>query len=73
MSASKLASANWRLTVPDDPLSDDDFKRLLELLRRFCEADLDQYDHWRLQTDHGAVYVDISRRPSHTRYRDMTG
>ena len=56
---------------PAKRLTDDEFKLLLELFQRFCEFDLDQFDHWKLKTDHGDIFVDISRKPSHEAYRDI--
>jgi hypothetical protein len=46
------------------PLSQDDYDRLAELLVRFLSHDLDQWDHWRIETAYGPVYIDLSvRRP----------
>jgi len=35
-----------------------------ELLARFCEEELDQFEHWRVSTKYGDVFVDISRYPA---------
>lgn len=45
-------------------LSDDEYRNLLDLLRRFCEHDLDQHEAWRLNTTYGDVYIHISLRPA---------
>lgn len=44
-------------------LSDEEFLYLLQLLRRYAETDLDQWDNWRLDTEHGRVFVLIMLRP----------
>lgn len=34
---------------------------MIELLARFANTDLDQWEAWRIATDYGPVYVEISR------------
>lgn len=46
---------------PKGPLSEPEFQRFTEMLRRFCEHDLDQWESWRCRTTYGYVYIDISR------------
>ena len=46
------------------PLSDEEHRLFLALLRRFGEADLDQYEHWRFGTRFGEVFVTIARAPA---------
>ncbi len=43
-------------------LSDEEFWYLLQMLQRYTETDMDQWDRWRLRTACGPVYVRISRR-----------
>jgi hypothetical protein len=44
------------------PLSEPEFRTFTELLRRFCQYDLDQRENWRCRTIHGYVYIDVSRK-----------
>ena len=53
-------------------LTSDDFAQLHDLFQRFCEFELDQHDAWKLKTSHGYVYVDLSRKPSHENYWDIS-
>jgi hypothetical protein len=43
------------------PLSEPEFRTFTELLRRFCEHNLDQWENWRCRTTRGSVYINISR------------
>ncbi|MFG2245773.1 hypothetical protein [Spirillospora sp. NPDC048823] len=55
-------------------LSDQDFHILVNLLRRFCEYELDQFELWRLTTTYGENYINIGRVPvgaSHDAYSDL--
>lgn len=42
-------------------LSDAEFGALTDLLRRYCQYELDQWESWRCRTTYGYVYIDISR------------
>jgi hypothetical protein len=42
------------------PLSNDEYRTLAKLLARFASHHLDQWDHWRIDTQYGSVYVDLS-------------
>lgn len=42
-------------------LTDEEFRTLAKLLSRFAEEELDQWEHWRISTVYGDVYVDIHR------------
>lgn len=46
-----------------DPLSEEELHSLASLLRRFADADLDQFVHWRLQSKYGPVFVAVQRKP----------
>jgi hypothetical protein len=48
----------------EGPLSDDEFRVFIELLRRFCAPDLDQFELWRLGASYGKVSITISRKPA---------
>ncbi|MEQ7009151.1 hypothetical protein ABN028_23505 [Actinopolymorpha sp. B17G11] len=48
----------------DGGLSEAEHRELLALLHRYCSYDLDQWEAWRMQTDHGEVYIHISRHPA---------
>jgi hypothetical protein len=47
--------------VPD-PLTDEEFERFRQLLRRYCAWSLDQWSRWRTATPYGPVYISISRK-----------
>ncbi|WP_169739459.1 hypothetical protein [Actinoplanes friuliensis] len=42
-------------------MTDDEYRELLRLLTRYAETDLDQFDHWEIESSYGPVYVDFSR------------
>jgi hypothetical protein len=42
-------------------LSDDEVRQLWMLLARFAAHDLDQFDHWQVDTRYGPVFIDIVR------------
>lgn len=46
---------------PGGPLTDDDVRTLATLLARFASHDLDQFEHWRVETPYGDVYVSVQR------------
>lgn len=48
--------------VDGGPLSHDDLRELAQLLARYAARDLDQWDNWRIESPHGPVYVQISRK-----------
>jgi hypothetical protein len=45
-------------------LSDEERGQLAHLLHRYCEAELDQFDHWVIGSSWGDVYIDIARKLS---------
>jgi hypothetical protein len=47
---------------PSGPLSDAELASFVDLLRRFCEYELDQWQNWRYGTSHSSVYINISRK-----------
>ena len=42
-------------------LTDEDFKLMCDLLKKFGEVELDQWVAWRTETRWGTVYITISR------------
>lgn len=44
------------------PLSQAEFQTFTDLLCRFCQHDLDQWESWRYRTTYGYVYINISRQ-----------
>ena len=44
------------------PLSDDDFRNLAQLLARFVEHELDQFDHFRVEVPAWTGYIEIANR-----------
>lgn len=49
------------MTTRPNGFTDEDFRRLVTLLHRYSAAELDQFDHWRLQTSFGWVFVQLMR------------
>lgn len=45
---------------PGGPLNNEELRTLSELLARFATHGLDQFSHWRVETPHGAAYINIS-------------
>jgi hypothetical protein len=45
-----------------DRMSADEAEQLVRLLYRYVETELDQSDHWRLETEYGPVYMNIARQ-----------
>jgi hypothetical protein len=46
---------------PSGPLSDAERDTFVDLLRRVCEYELDQWENWRYRTSYGNVYINFSR------------
>jgi hypothetical protein len=42
-------------------LTASELEQLRDLLRRFAEHDLDQWDNWRIETSYGPVFVQLTR------------
>src|ERR1700677_5293709 len=45
-----------------DRMSADGAEQLVRLLYRYAETELDQFDHWRLETGDGPVYMNMARQ-----------
>ena len=45
-------------------LSDDEWDLLRSLLARYAAHDLDQHEAWQVDTAHGLVFVQLSRKPA---------
>ena len=60
-----MAEDHGAVTTPSagDPLDDEEIRQLVSLLARYATHELDQFDHWRVETPHGPVFVDVSRYP----------
>jgi hypothetical protein len=43
-------------------LSADELELLNRLLRRYCQFDLDQFEHWIVSTTYGDVFIDLGRQ-----------
>ena len=44
-------------------MTDEELVALFDLLRRYSEEELDQWDTWRTETKYGTVFISISRQP----------
>ena len=47
--------------MTEPKFSDDDFKALVSILKRYGETGLDQWDRWKFKTKYGDVFVQITR------------
>jgi len=51
-----------KIESPGERLSDAEFRLLATLRARHAAHDLDQFDHWSVETpDHGRVFIEIYR------------
>jgi hypothetical protein len=46
---------------PGGPLTDAELRDLVQLLARYAEHELDQFDDWQIPTTYGPVYMFLSR------------
>jgi hypothetical protein len=46
---------------PGNPLSDEDLQNLAALLARYATHELDQFEHWRVETPYGPVFIELAR------------
>jgi len=46
-----------------EQMTDEEIDRMIHLLKRFAAEELDQWVMWRTETDHGPVFISISRKP----------
>jgi hypothetical protein len=49
--------------TPSGSLTEDDLKQLAKLLARYAAHDLDQFEHWCVESPHGQVFIEITRQP----------
>ncbi|MCP4163964.1 MAG: hypothetical protein GY760_28205 [Deltaproteobacteria bacterium] len=47
-----------------EKLSESEFKQMFQLLHRYSETELDQWDLWKFKSKYGKIYVTISRAPN---------
>ena len=48
---------------PLNKLSDEEFKRMINLLNRYVETEMDQWELWKFNTSFSTVYINISMKP----------
>ncbi|MEU7799014.1 hypothetical protein AB0J14_15695 [Micromonospora arborensis] len=48
-------------TTPDR-MTDEEIHQLAALLARYAANELDQFEHWRVASPYGPVFIDISRQ-----------
>ena len=41
------------------PLSEEEFKQMLSLLKRHAESSMDQWEAWKLDSKKGLLYIDL--------------
>ena len=49
------------MATASDGFTDDDFRLLATLLHRYCSTELDQFDHWRVRTPFGSVFIALTQ------------
>ncbi len=47
-----------------EKLSDSEFNQMISLLHRYMSVDMDQFENWSFNTEHGPVYAELTRTPS---------
>jgi hypothetical protein len=50
--------------ISTTPLSDAEMEQLVALLARYVNTELDQFEHWRVESAYGPAFIDISRHAS---------
>lgn len=64
------------MATTSDGFTDEDLRLLATLLHRYSSTELDQFDHWRVQTPFGSVFIALTRElpPDHPEgaYVDIT-
>jgi len=45
-------------------MTEEEFRTMVNLLHRYAETELDQWDLWRLPTRFGDVLIDVRRTPT---------
>lgn len=43
----------------DIPLSNDEFKQMVSLIRRYSETSMDQWETWKLNSSKGTLFIDL--------------
>ncbi len=43
----------------DIPLSNDEFKQMVSLIRRYSETSMDQWETWKLNSSKGTLFIDF--------------
>ena len=43
----------------DLPLSNDEFKQMLSLVKRYSETSMDQWETWKLNSNKGMLFIDL--------------
>ncbi len=46
-----------------EKLSDAEFRKMIQLLHRYSETEMDQWDLWKFESKYGRVYISLSRSP----------
>jgi hypothetical protein len=46
-----------------EKLTESEFKEMLNLLQRYVTTDMDQFEHWKFDSQKGTVYVELARAP----------
>ncbi|WP_020414909.1 hypothetical protein [Microbulbifer variabilis] len=46
-----------------EKLSQEELKQMFCLIRRFADTDLDQFEHWKFDSDKGKVFIELALVP----------
>jgi hypothetical protein len=54
-------------------LSEEEFKEMIQMLNRYVESEMDQWELWKFNSSFGSVYVNVSMKPdaSEDAYMDL--
>lgn len=57
-----------------EKLSEKEFKEMIQMLSRYVESEMDQWELWKFHLSFGQVYVNVSMKPeaSEDAYVDLT-
>jgi hypothetical protein len=47
-----------------EKLTESELQQMLSLIKRFASTELDQFEHWKFDTEIGKVYLELSLRPT---------
>jgi hypothetical protein len=46
-----------------DTVSKEEFKELIQMLKKYVESEMDQWEMWKFHSSRGPIYINISMMP----------